>query len=101
MQEHAVDQLWDIPAFFSDGARLLGHRVHDLEPTEESIAQSIREGWPVICTMRPGDFTERGHFIVLCDIDGNGTVAIKDPVSIQRTEKRWELESFVPQIKML
>lgn len=84
-----------------DGARMLGLTVHDVELSVEGISASIRAGRPVICSMGPGDFTETGHFIVLYDVDDSGSVAVRDPVSISRTGKRWDLASLIPQIKIL
>ena len=54
---------------------------------------------PVICSMKPGDFTTTGHFIVLTGLTEDGKLMLNDPNSITRSNKRWDIETVVGQMK--
>ena len=67
----------------------------------KSILFSILEnGQPIICSVRPGDFTTTGHFIVLTGIQ-DGKIKVNDPNSKKRSNKLWEYERLQGQIKNL
>lgn len=57
------------------------------------------KGQPVICSMKPGDFTTTGHFIVLTGLTDDGKLMINDPNSVTRSEKRWDIDTIVGQAK--
>lgn len=67
--------------------------------TQASIKQALKKG-PVIASMKPGDFTTMGHFIVLTGITPNGYLTLNDPNSLSNTNSNWTLERVVPQIKV-
>ena len=68
--------------------------------TEESVIQTLKQQIPIICSMRPGDFTDSGHFIVLTGyIDGK--IKVNDPYSYANSERLWDFEVLKPQIKNL
>ena len=75
--------------------------VHTVCFDEIHIRQELLEERPIICVMRPGEFTTTGHFIVLCELDEDGRVIIRDPNSEERSRKTWELQELMPQIKNL
>lgn len=85
----------------SDGAGLIGLKVHKVSFDEESILYKLKRGYPIICIMGPGDFTEQGHFIVLTGVDKNGNITICDPNSRIRSEQTWELSRLMSQIRNL
>ena len=68
---------------------------------ETHIIQELQEGRPIICSMRPGEFTTTGHFIVLEDVDENGMILLNDPNSYDRSNQPWELSRLMPQIRNL
>ena len=39
---------------------------------------ALENGEPVICSMRPGDFTTKGHFIVLVGME-DGKIRVQCP----------------------
>ena len=49
--------------------------------------------------MKPGDFTETGHFIVLRGITQDGKLLVNDPNNISRSEKEWDMDTVLKQIK--
>lgn len=54
----------------------------------------------LICSMRPGDFTTTGHFIVLVGAE-DGKIRVHDPNSTQRSNQLWSWETLEYQIKGL
>lgn len=89
---------WDL---MTGGARQLGLSAEELIFDEAHITSELRAGHPVICTMRPGDFTTTGHYIVLKGIDDSGNISVCDPNRISNSSRTWTLEELMPQIKNL
>lgn len=88
---------WD---FFTRGASGLGLSGSELPLGEAQIKQALDQGGVVICSMRPGDFTTTGHFILLRSYDDNGFY-VNDPNSRKNSEKQWDFDTLSPQIKCL
>lgn len=87
-------------SLMSEGAEAFGVKSTELSLSKEAIYQSLRNGNPIICSMRPGDFTKTGHFIVLAGLEGN-KIRVYDPNSISRSETLWDYERLSYQIKNL
>ena len=85
----------------TNGAEKMGLSGKELVFDEAHILAALREGQPIICAMRKGDFTDSGHFIVLKAADENGRILLCDPNSRKNSEKAWELSELMPQIKNL
>ncbi len=68
---------------------------------EEHILKALQNGHPIICIMRKGDFTDGGHFIVLTGVAENGEIMVNDPNSIINSEKTWDLEKLMKQMRNL
>lgn len=79
----------------------IGLNAYELNCSRESIISELQSGHPIICSMRPGDFTTAGHFIVLSGMNTEGNVIVKDPNSQENSNKTWEIERLMPQIKNL
>ena len=79
-------------SLMTDGAEQLGVHGMNIEITEDVILDQLTQGHPCICSMRPGDFTKGGHFIVLTGIDENGRVIINDPNSPHNSEIHWDMD---------
>lgn len=82
----------------SEGAGRLGLLSERLELSDTVLRGELQAGHPIICSMRPGDFTYTGHFIVLAGIK-QGKVIVNDPNSRNNSEKLWDMETLLPQIK--
>lgn len=72
----------------------------ELPLSEQNIVHTLQNGKPIICSMRPGDFTETGHFIVLTDIE-KGKIRIHDPNSKKRSDRLWNYDTLEYQIENL
>lgn len=81
------------------GALDLGIYAEKISVGKESIKRELEAGHPVICSMKPGDFTTQGHFVVLRGIDDKGKIILNDPNSLSRSEKHWSFKKITSQTK--
>lgn len=88
---------WEL---FQNGCENFGVRGETLSLTENSVKEALNSGKPIICSVRPGDFTTAGHFIVLTSVE-DGKIRVNDPNSKKNSEKLWDYERLEPQIKNL
>ena len=65
-----------------------------------SMSNHVSSGQPIICSMRPGDFTTTGHFIVITGLK-DGKFIIKDPNSKERSNQLWDYQTLEHQISNL
>ncbi len=86
--------------FFTAGAAELGLSGSELPLGETQIKHALDQGNLVICSMRPGDFTTTGHFILLWGYDEKGFY-VNDPNSKKNSEKQWDYDRISGQIKCL
>lgn len=89
---------WDL---MTGGASQLGLTVSQVIFDREHILAELSAGNPIICIMGPGDFTTTGHFIVLSKANEDGSVTVCDPNSRINSEKSWDLEELMPQVRNL
>ena len=86
-------------SMMEDLAVQIGLTVQKVTFDAEHIMAALQEGRPIICIMGPGDFTTTGHFIVLTGVDRSGNIKINDPNSRKNSEKTWNLDDIMPQIR--
>lgn len=79
----------------------LGLSANELGLDADTIRSKLRDGHPIICIMGPGDFTSTGHFIVLTGVKSNGDVTVNDPNSRKNSDKSWNLEEIMSQMRNL
>ncbi len=89
--------LWTL---MSKGAKDLGLSSREVPLDESLMAQELTKGHPIICSLRPGDFTTVGHFIVLYGYE-NGNFLVNDPNSKSRSAQTWSYGTLKPQIRNL
>lgn len=89
---------WD---FMTTGAELLGLTSAYGTISETYIREHLTPVTPIICSMYPGDFTYSGHFIVLTGVDANGDIILNDPNSKKNSQKHWQMDKLLPQIRSL
>lgn len=83
-------------ALLSEAADAYGVTVEGLSVDQESVSQALSEGKVLVFNMVPGTFTEVGHFIVVYG-EKDGKLLIRDPNSIERTQKEWEYSEVLPE----
>lgn len=91
-----VGTSWEL---MGKGAEELGLTSERLPLQWEMIQSRLNRGNPVICSMKPGDFTYKGHFIVLTGISKEGKVTLCDPNSQVNSRKKWDPQQVVAQMK--
>lgn len=84
----------------SEGCEDWGITCYEGVIDEAAITSELQAGHPIICSVGPGDFTDKGHFIVLAGYQ-DGKIKVNDPFSVTNTQKLWEFERLGPQIKAL
>ncbi len=79
-----VGTSWEL---FQNGCENFGVRGEEIPLTENSVKEALNSGKPIICSVRPGDFTTAGHFIVLASVE-NGKIRVNDPNSKKNRKRR-------------
>lgn len=87
-------------SLWTDGAGELGLTGSELPLDENRMKSALDNGGLIVCSMRPGDFTTTGHFILLRGYDENGFF-VNDPNRRLNSEKQWSYETLKGQIKNL
>ena len=88
---------WEL---MSEGGKHWGIKSSGGDTSEDFIAKELKAGHPIICSVGPGDFTKKGHFIVLTKYK-NGKVKVNDPFSQKNSDKLWTYAKIKDQIKSL
>lgn len=86
--------------FLTEGCTAYGVAGNVLMLDKDAIARELKQGHLVICSMKPGDFTSAGHFIVLTEAEEEG-FRVHDPNSIMKSGWLWDYAVLEPQIKNL
>lgn len=68
--------------------------------SDEQLKAHLDQGNILICSVRPGDFTSEGHFIVIYGYDENG-YKINDPKCVYRSRLSWTYEQIQDDIKRI
>ncbi len=87
-------------SLWTDGVEKLGLKGEELPLDQNRMERAINEGALIVCSMRPGDFTTTGHFILLYGYDENGFY-VNDPNRRSNSEKQWTYDRLQGQIKNL
>lgn len=82
------------------GSRHFGVIGTNTPLSKENVYKELENGHPIICSMRPGDFTTTGHFIVLTKIV-DGKIKVNDSNSKERSNQLWDYEVLEPQIRSM
>ena len=84
----------------SEGGVKLGLDVTEIPLVKKRIMANLEVDNPIICSMRAGDFTTSGHYIVLVGCE-DGLIRVNDPNSYINSETLWSYEQLEPQIRNL
>ncbi len=88
-------------SFLSRGAKKLGLQVQQISPSTEKLKKELSDGKVAICSMKQGDFTSSGHFIVCSKMGWTGKITVCDPNSLKRSKKTWTANQLVSQMKQM
>ena len=77
---------------------LYGISVSQPEKNERVMRQALDRGELIICSMRPGDFTTGGHFVVVYGYTEDGFL-LNDPNCVARSRQTWSYSQIGGQIK--
>lgn len=84
----------------SEGCSHFGLQAREIPLWENDMIQALESGEPIICCVGPGDFTAKGHFIVLYAYE-DGLFWLHDPNSKANGGHGWSFETLEPQILAL
>lgn len=88
-------------SFMTRGAWQLGLNGTELHNDRDSMTQVLRSGAPVIAAVRPGTFTNVGHYIVLYGIDDADQIEVFDPNSASRSARRWGVVEVLNEVEAM
>ena len=84
-------------ALMTDGAAMLGLHSAELSASADAVRAELEAGRPIICSVRPGDFTSTGHFIVLAGLTDDGQVMVRYPNNAGNGDHPWDLDRILGQ----
>lgn len=87
-------------ALMTEGAMQFGITGRELGLDQSVVKNELKNGHPIICSMGPGDFTSKGHFIVLAAWE-DGAIRVHDPNSKKRSSVLWSYDTIASQVKNL
>lgn len=88
---------WTLMEF---GAQELGLAATQIQTWSGDVVKGeLQAGHPMICSMGPGDFTDKGHFIVLSGVTEDGSIIVNDPNSPKNSETLWDVWTLLNQMK--
>ena len=87
-------------SLWTEGAAKLGLKGAELSLDENVMKNILDSGHLIVCSMRPGDFTTKGHFILIRGYDEDGFL-VNDPNRRSTSGKTWSYEKLQYQIRNL
>ena len=87
--------------FYPYIARKYGLKAVQMDENYNVIKENVKKGNPILISVRPGDFTQTGHVMVISGMDSNGNIILNDPNSFINSQKTWKYDRLRPQIKAM
>ena len=87
-------------SLMTEGAEHFDLTATELPLDESTMKKALEAGKPIILSVREGDFTTSGHFIVLSGVE-EGRFRVYDPNSQTLSDRLWDYETLAPQIRNL
>ena len=94
---YGIGTSWDLMTGISGN---FGIKSDVISLDKNIIYKSLENNHPIICSMRAGDFTTTGHFIVLVGIKDD-KIIVHDPNSKVRSSMLWDYDRIKNQIRNL
>lgn len=85
-------------ALMESGCNEFGLIASAVPLSKNEMFKQLEAGHPIIASLRPGDFTTTGHFIVITKTI-NDKFLVNDPNSKENSHKQWSYSQLAPQIK--
>lgn len=82
----------------TEGCKNYGLQGQEISLSEEVMAQKLKEGCMLICSVSKGDFTQTGHFIVIYGYE-DGWFEVNDPNSVTNSQAKWKFDRLEGQIR--
>ena len=86
-------------ALMTDGAEHYGLKAERLTISVNALTDALSQGYVIIASMKPGDFTYTGHYIVLTGLDSDGRVRVNDSNSRVNSARIWDAQVLADQMK--
>lgn len=87
-------------SLMTEGAAAYGLESEQIDIGESGMKECLDRGGVIICSVREGDFTVGGHFILIYGYDKEGFF-INDPFCLYRSRQKWPYGQIKSQIKAL
>lgn len=87
-------------SLMTDGCENFGIKSNEISLDEYVMKNQLDEGKVLICSMRKGDFTSVGHFIMIYGYNSAGFF-VNDANCIYRSSRTWSYEELKNQIRIL
>lgn len=87
-------------SLMTDGCENFGIKSNEISLDEYIMKNQLDEGKVLICSMREGDFTSVGHFIMIYGYNSAGFF-VNDANCIYRSSRTWSYEELKNQIRIL
>ena len=87
-------------ALMESGCNEFGLIASAVPLSKNEMFKQLEAGHPIIASLRPGDFTTTGHFIVITKTI-NDKFLVNDPNSKENSHKQWSYSQLAPQIKAM
>ncbi len=86
--------------FMEKGCQAFNLKASAVPLDKNSMINQLNQGNPIICSVKPGDFTTTGHFLVITKtIDGE--FYLNDPNNKENSQRSWTYERLASQIKAM
>ena len=85
-------------SFFEKGVAKYSLKSNSISVNEAKLKQAVENNHPVVVSVREGDFTKKGHYIVIAGYE-DGKYIVNDPYSLVNSQKLWSWDRLQPQIK--
>lgn len=83
-----------------EGASAFGFHAESFQNlTEEGMKASLISGHVLVALMGPGHFSSNGHFIIITEYWSGSQVRIADPNSLENTQKPWDIQLILDELK--
>lgn len=96
---YRVENIGTSWCLMTTGAEHFGLKGTQISINANEISESLRNGKPIIASMKKGHFTKSGHFIVLKGITEDGKIIVNDPNSYELSKRLWDVSIIVNECK--